>query len=224
MNTSLIPITKRHIGAAHVPTVNARELHAFLEVGKDFSTWLKDRIEQYGFIVGCDFVEVFPAFGGNSKAGRPAKEYALTFGMAKELSMVERNAKGKQARQYFIECERQAKVSAALPTIKDPHTAALIHALTRVDALEQAQQQQSGEVQKLREDVAVIEARTQPENCHFTVLGYAKLHGQKIDVPTASRLGRRCAQLSRQHGLPIGDVHDPRFGKVHTYHDRVNPF
>jgi len=107
MNAQLITITQRTVGAGQVQTVNARELHAFLEVGKDFSTWLKSRIDQYDFVKEVDFVEVFPKTGENSAAGRPAKEYALTLGMAKELSMVERNARGKQARNerhYMIIC------------------------------------------------------------------------------------------------------------------------
>lgn len=101
-------------------TVNARELHAFLEVGKDFSTWLKDRIDQYGFVENQDFI-IFPEIGENSsgiKRGRPSKEYHISIDMAKELAMVERNDKGKQARQYFIECERIAKDPMAL--LSDP--------------------------------------------------------------------------------------------------------
>lgn len=86
-------------------TVNARELHEFLEVGKDFSTWMKDRINQFDFVEDVDFV-VFPEIG--EKGGRPLTSYHLSLDMAKELSMVERNDKGKQARQYFIECERRA--------------------------------------------------------------------------------------------------------------------
>jgi anti-repressor protein len=50
--------------------------------------------------------------------GRPAKEYALTLDMAKELSMVERTEKGKQARQYFLVCERRAKNPVA--ALSDP--------------------------------------------------------------------------------------------------------
>lgn len=90
-----------------VPTVNARELHAYLEIGKDFSNWIKDRIDKYGFVENQDFI-IFAKIGENSSAGRPSKEYFLTLDMAKELSMVERNEKGKQARQYFIQCERKA--------------------------------------------------------------------------------------------------------------------
>jgi len=91
-----------------VQAVDARELHAFLEVGKDFSTWIRDRIEQYQFVQGMDYSPV----SGNRADGLPGKQrtdYAISLDMAKELAMVERNEKGKQARLYFIDCERQAK-------------------------------------------------------------------------------------------------------------------
>lgn len=115
----LIPVGTCQIGGQAVPTANARDLHTFLEVGKDFSTWIKDRIDQYAFAEHQDF-EVFTEIGENSdeefcspflgskgRGGHNRKEYVVTLGMAKELSMVERNAKGKQARRYFIECERR---------------------------------------------------------------------------------------------------------------------
>lgn len=105
------------IGGATIQTVNARDLHAFLKVGKDFSNWIKDRIEAYAFAENVDFV-VFAETGENSRGGRPAKEYAISIDMAKELSMVERNEQGKKARQYFIECERRAKDPAA--ALNDP--------------------------------------------------------------------------------------------------------
>ncbi|WP_455475308.1 antA/AntB antirepressor family protein [Bartonella sp. B17] len=109
---ALIPISEQIIDQETVQTVNARELHAFLEVGKDFSNWIKDRINRYNFIENQDYI-VFTNFGENLQGGRPSKDYALTLDMAKELAMVERNDKGKQARQYFIECERRAKQISA---------------------------------------------------------------------------------------------------------------
>lgn len=102
----LIPVTTGQIGSESVPTANARDLHAFLEVGKDFSNWIKDRIEQYEFVENQDFV-CSPVLASEGRGGHNRKDYHLTLDMAKELSMVERNAKGKQARQYFIECERR---------------------------------------------------------------------------------------------------------------------
>ncbi|MBK1884393.1 antA/AntB antirepressor family protein [Luteolibacter pohnpeiensis] len=104
---ALIPIQSQ----AGIQTVNARELHQFLEVGKDFSNWIKDRIEKYGFSEGTDFTPEL----AKSSGGRPSLEYHVTLAMAKELSMVERNEKGKQARQYFIECERRAMQPFAIP-------------------------------------------------------------------------------------------------------------
>lgn len=88
--------------------VNARDLHEFLESRKDFSSWIKDRIERYDLAENEDYV-VFTEFGENSKRGRPKKEYVLTLDAAKELSMVEGNEKGKQARKYFIACEKKLK-------------------------------------------------------------------------------------------------------------------
>lgn len=99
------------IAGNQIRAVDARELHTFLEVGRDFSTWVKDRIDQGLFVEGKDYV-VFPGIGENPLGGRPTKEYGLSISMAKELSMLERNEQGKLARQYFIECEeRLIKVS-----------------------------------------------------------------------------------------------------------------
>lgn len=119
-----ITLHRNTINHEEQQTVNARELHAFLEVGKDFSNWIKDRIEQYGFTENQDFA-VFAEIGENPQGGRPRVEYALSLDMAKELSMVEWTDKGKQARAYFIEMERKAKQAApALPDFTNPAIAA----------------------------------------------------------------------------------------------------
>lgn len=119
----VIPAT---IGSETVNAVNARDLHEFLEVGKMFAHWIADRIEKYGFIETQDF-EVIAETGKNPNGGRPSKEYMISLDMAKELAMVERNDRGKQARQYFIECERRANaqaVPAGLPDFTNPIIAA----------------------------------------------------------------------------------------------------
>ncbi|WP_375615451.1 antA/AntB antirepressor family protein [Bartonella sp. AC10YNML] len=107
MNT-LIKISEQAVGQEIIQTVNARELHVFLEVKRDFSNWIKDRINKYSFLKNQDYI-VFANFGENFQGGRPSTEYHLTLDMAKELSMVERNEKGRQARRYFIECEKKLK-------------------------------------------------------------------------------------------------------------------
>lgn len=65
------------------------------------------RIDQYQFVENQDY-QVFHNFVKNPNGGRPQDEYAISIGMAKELSMVENNAKGREARQYFIRCEEIA--------------------------------------------------------------------------------------------------------------------
>ena len=100
----LIRITEHNGNSA----VSARDLYQFLESKQQFSDWIQSRIKDYGFIEGQDF-EVFHNFIKNSNGGRPTIEYAISLDMAKELSMVERTEKGKQARIYFIECEKKLK-------------------------------------------------------------------------------------------------------------------
>lgn len=96
--------------------VNARDLHEFLESKKDFSSWIKDRIERYDFVENEDYVVLLPKVGEQTGRGGHNKiEYALSMDAAKELSMVEGNEKGKQARRYFIECEKTLKEKVLSP-------------------------------------------------------------------------------------------------------------
>jgi phage anti-repressor protein len=114
-NKELIPITEHNGKRA----VNARDLHAFLNVGRDFSNWIKERIEKYDLIENEDY-QVFAKFGENFKGGRSKIEYALSMDCAKELSMVEGNERGKQARRYFIACEKKLKEITEGKELKEP--------------------------------------------------------------------------------------------------------
>ncbi len=96
-----------------IQTVNARELHEFLESKQDFSTWIKNRIEKYGFIENEDYTLHKFVERGNSGA-QTKIDYHISIDMAKELSMVENNEKGRQARRYFIESEKKLKKVIAI--------------------------------------------------------------------------------------------------------------
>ena len=106
-------VAEGQIGDTLVQTVDGRDLHRFLKVGRDFSNWIKDRVDQYGFVEGTDYVSFenlsSPDLASAKSRAQKTKEYALTLDMAKELSMVERNEQGKKARRYFIQCEARAK-------------------------------------------------------------------------------------------------------------------
>jgi anti-repressor protein len=52
----LIPITTSTIGIENVQTVNARDLHKFLNVKSEFRNWIKNRIEDFGFTQSVDFI------------------------------------------------------------------------------------------------------------------------------------------------------------------------
>ncbi|EFT9705037.1 phage antirepressor Ant [Campylobacter coli] len=83
---------------------NVENLFCYLEVNSKFADWIKNRINQYDFIENQDYIIELVY-----TKGRPRKEYYVTLDMAKELCMVENNEKGRQARRYFIECEKRLK-------------------------------------------------------------------------------------------------------------------
>ncbi|WP_019223362.1 phage antirepressor Ant [Bartonella rattaustraliani] len=104
MNT-LIEISEQVIDQETVQTVNARDLHAFLEIKARFNDWIKNRIKECKFMENISFITLTK----NLVSGGKVKEYHITLDMAKHLSMIERNNKGHEAREYFIKCERLLK-------------------------------------------------------------------------------------------------------------------
>lgn len=111
--TELIRIEPSRIGGETIQTCNARDLHAFLKVKARFNDWIRNRVEDFGFQENQDFITLTRLLVSGGKR----KDYYLSLDMAKELAMVERNAKGKEARLYFIDCERIAKSKTAVPAL-----------------------------------------------------------------------------------------------------------
>ena len=113
--SNLIPVQPGQIGGTACQTVDARTLHEFLGVTYHFGNWIANRIKKYQFQENTDF-EVFIKNSKNlTNGGRPCTEYTLTLDMAKELAMVERNDRGREARRYFIECEKRLLAPIAPP-------------------------------------------------------------------------------------------------------------
>jgi phage anti-repressor protein len=108
----LVPVFVGELKGRLQLLVNARDLHAFLIVGRDFSNWIKERLEEFGFVEGEDYS---PNLAKISEGpGRPRTEYHLSLDTAKELAMVERNEQGRKVRRYFIECERRLLQAATV--------------------------------------------------------------------------------------------------------------
>lgn len=119
MKEELIKITTNDKGKQ---LVSARELHEFLEIKTDFRKWFP-RMCEYGFEENIDYTRAFqkcPTLGGIQTVA----DYAISIDMAKELSMIQRTEKGKQARLYFIECEK--KLKAQVPQLTEEQKLALL--------------------------------------------------------------------------------------------------
>lgn len=104
MINELIPISENNGTYA----VSARALSDFLEPKERFNNWCR-RMFEYGFTEGVDFTSVKSFTLVNNGAKRDIDDYALTLDTAKEIAMLQRTEKGKQARQYFIEVEKKYK-------------------------------------------------------------------------------------------------------------------
>lgn len=125
MNNELIKITKDENGNS---VVSGRDLHEFLEVGTPYDKWFP-RMCEYGFSEEIDF----STFLSESTGGRPRTDHALTLDMAKEISMIQRTEKGKQARRYFIEVEKAYKEQYRLPQTPEEKLALTMEVTTRIN-------------------------------------------------------------------------------------------
>jgi phage anti-repressor protein len=193
-----------------IESVNARELHGFLDVGRDYSSWIKQRIEKYGFSTGSDYeIEHRSPLPGTGNRGA-STEYHISIDMAKELSMVENNEKGREARQYFIAREKQAKelekigstqaidymaLSTAIATAVSSSIAPIIAALTATRSEPQ------------------IEAPV----THATLAGYSNIN--KLDLTQSEKrtAGIVLRGICNQRHLEIRPVPDARYGRVNSY-------
>ena len=108
--------------------MRSHELHDFLQAETPFKKWI-DRMIEYGFVEGTDFWTKM----SESTGGRPATEYEMTISMAKEICMIQRNERGKQARQYFIECEKRLKALNPPLTLEEQMARGLLAAQKMLD-------------------------------------------------------------------------------------------
>lgn len=126
------PIIQQHQDLQQA--VSARELQEFLEIKDRFSVWI-ERMIGYGFVenqdyIGCSFYDTL--------ARQHLRDYFISIDMAKEISMIQRSDKGKQARQYFLECERKLKGQIVTPAIPQSFAEALQLAADQAKQLELA--------------------------------------------------------------------------------------
>lgn len=129
MNNELIKITQDEQGNS---VVSGRDLHEFLEVNTQYTKWF-DRMVEYGFTENKDFVAISQKRLTAQGNETTYTDHALTMDMAKEISMIQRTEKGKQARQYFIEVEKAFKEQYRLPQTPEEKLALTMEVTTRIN-------------------------------------------------------------------------------------------
>lgn len=99
---NLIPI---NVNQNDEQYVSGRDLHMFLEISTRYNDWFK-RMCEYGFVESVDYSPItqkrVTAQGNTTKQ----TDHNLSIEMAKQLCMLARNDKGREAREYFIAVEK----------------------------------------------------------------------------------------------------------------------
>ncbi len=181
MNT-LIPINYDN---PERPTVSGRELHEFLGVKSKYADWFKN-MSAYGFDENVDYT----SFSKNLENGGRSIDHQLTIPMAKELCMLQRNERGKQARKYFIAVEEQWNSPDAVMR------RAVLIAQDQNEKLKASNQALLKENNDLRPDAEYARTVCLGDNCR-TVGSIAKDYGM-----TAERLNTILHGLKIQYKTP----------------------
>lgn len=132
---------------------SGRELHEFLEVGTEYAKWFS-RMCEYGFVENTDFA-VIVKNDENPNGGRPQTDHAIKLDMAKEIAMIQRSEKGKQARQYFIEAEKKFKQQTLNTQALSPQLQLLINIELEQKQIKQDIADTKQDLQGIREVVAL---------------------------------------------------------------------
>ncbi|ATU68947.1 phage antirepressor Ant [Levilactobacillus brevis] len=142
--------------------VDGRDLHDFLGVNEKYTQWF-ERMKNYGFNESIDFVG-FSEKTDKPQGGRPAVNHAMTLDMAKEVSMIQRTQKGKQARQYFIAMEKRAQSKTSLLS---PELQFMQGVVDKLAANERTQQRLETKIDGVSEIVATSTMDWRNETSHL---------------------------------------------------------
>ena len=185
--------------------VSARELHKFLNIETRFDIWFS-RMCEYGFIENQDFIAYVQksTFANNRKYKQ--MDYLLKISMAKELSMIQRNGKGKQARLYFIECERKAKEQNQI-IISKP----LINEL--MDRLKET------EIRLNRLENIKTSIKSNPKM--MSISEYALNKGVKIDSQHMGGIGTKAKNTSKKLGYEVGKAYSSNGATKNIYNVEI---
>ena len=196
-STELIPIDYE----GEKPTVSGRTLHAALETRTLYKDWFP-RMCEYGFKEGKDFRSIL----SESTGGRPSMDHALTIPMAKEICMLQRTAKGKECREYFIKCEEAWNSPDMI--------------LERAWQIAQRRALEAKRrIMGLQEEKETLEIALNESLKFYTVAKYNKTFKMGWTLKDCQEIGKRLSAYcqSRVIGIRKCETNDERFGAVNSY-------
>lgn len=183
--------------------VSGKELHEFLEIVTPYPKWFS-RMVEYGFDENIDYV-VTDIFVPNSKGGKQThKDHYMKLDMAKEVSMIQRNEKGRAARLYFIEVEKKYQQQNNLPsmTIEDM----IIHQATVHKEFRLRQEAQERELQELREKALDTES------------DIIEMKSYMVDSPDFKTVEHEINKYARRHNMKQSEVRNMIYRKIEDLH------
>ena len=223
MERMMIQIKNELIGTEKIQAINARDLWKELEVKTRYDVWIKRRILETQAIENQDFISLLK--NDQREIGATVKkEYIVSLDMAKHFCMLERNEKGRQIRQYFIDVEKEAR---RIEQDKHPlvRYAEETLEIAKKYAMLESEQKKLAILQKQnRENIEELQAKTQSvldKTGYYSILAWANMNGIKLTRENAARLGKIAKSLSDKENVPVGKVPDERWGTVNTYHNDI---
>jgi phage anti-repressor protein len=219
--------------------VSARELYEFLKIDTPLHKWIIRMIEYLDLEENIDYIVTDKIVQNSSlSGGRPSKEYFLTIDAAKEISMLQRSEKGKEARKYFIECERKLKEQQlAIPDFSNPYEAALAWAESYKReqlAIEERNIAIKTKSQINNKITATAMARASVETRRANKLADELGIGKKFKQVRAiewlsdyfdisivsfySQFGKALNKFSKDNGFEVKIIDDSKYGKINNYH------
>ena len=183
------------------PTVSGRELHATLEIETRYNDWFL-RMCEYGFQEGKDFCSIL----SKSSGGRLGTDHAVTIPMAKEICMLQRTAKGKQCREYFISCEEAWNSPDKIMerALQIAHRRA-IEAERRIFGL--------------LEEKETLEIALNESIQFYTVAKYNGVFKKSWNLAQCQLIGKQLSAYCQARAIQIRkcETNDERFGTVNSY-------
>lgn len=201
-------LIKIDVNAEQEAVVSGRELHEILEIKTPYTQWF-ERMVEYGFVENQDFALVSQKCETNNPRNPFTEkiDHAIKLDMAKEIAMIQRTEKGKQVRQYFIECEKKLKLNTAQLS---PQLQAFNQLFQAMANVELGQKRLESELQGIRDTIVLDPAAWRVETTNLINKIAMKLGGYEnikavrkesyeiLDSRAKSKLGIRQTNMKRK--------------------------